>query len=116
MGPPRSDDAVCEAQVRCPGGLVRKWGMSLHLSTEALARASARRPWLVIGAWSLVLLASLGAIATLLSDALTTDMRPFHPEERRSLMVEQLLAKQRAVDSIPIARSRYFATSKPTRR
>ena len=41
--------------------------------TERLARASARRKWLVIAAWMLAVLASAAAIAGLLGSALTTD-------------------------------------------
>ena len=41
--------------------------------TERLARASARRKWLVIGAWALAVLASAAAIAGLLGSALTTE-------------------------------------------
>ena len=42
-------------------------------STEALARACARRPWTIVGMWLAVLAASVVAIATLLGSALTTD-------------------------------------------
>ena len=41
--------------------------------TERLARASARRRWLVLGAWVLAVLASAAAIAGLLGSALTTE-------------------------------------------
>jgi len=47
--------------------------MALNLSTEALARASARRPWLVVGAWSAVFAVSIALIFGLLSGALTND-------------------------------------------
>ena len=41
--------------------------------TERLARASARRKWLVVGAWLLAVLASAAAIGGLLGSALTDD-------------------------------------------
>ena len=41
--------------------------------TERLASASARRKWLVLGAWMLAVLASAAAIGGLLGSALTTD-------------------------------------------
>ena len=41
--------------------------------TERLARASARRRWLVVGGWLLAVLASAAAIAGLLGSALTTE-------------------------------------------
>jgi RND superfamily putative drug exporter len=47
--------------------------MALRLSTEALARTSARHPWTVVGIWLVALLASGVTIATLLGGALTTN-------------------------------------------
>jgi DNA-binding CsgD family transcriptional regulator len=41
--------------------------------TERLARATARRKWLVIGAWIVAVLASAAAIGCLLGSALTDD-------------------------------------------
>ena len=49
--------------------------MAIGLSPEALARSSARRPWVIIGIWVLVLLGAVGLAATLLSDALTTEFK-----------------------------------------
>src|SRR3972149_1725700 len=43
--------------------------MALNLSTEALARASARRPWLVVGAWVAVFAVSVALTFHPLSDA-----------------------------------------------
>lgn len=45
------------------------------LSTESIASASARRPWVVIAFWGAVLVASIAIIGTLLSSALTTEVR-----------------------------------------
>ena len=47
--------------------------MTLNVSTEALARASARRPWLVVAAWVAVFAVSVALIFNLLSDALTNE-------------------------------------------
>jgi uncharacterized membrane protein YdfJ with MMPL/SSD domain len=41
--------------------------------TERLARASARRPWLTIGAWVAAVVLSLLVVALMLGDALTTE-------------------------------------------
>ena len=49
--------------------------MALKLSTEVLARSSARRPWVIIGIWILVFVGAVGLAATLLSDALTTEFK-----------------------------------------
>jgi RND superfamily putative drug exporter len=46
--------------------------MPSFLSTAGLARISARRPWVVLGAWVLVLVVAVGLMSRL-SDALTTE-------------------------------------------
>lgn len=47
--------------------------MTEALSTAHLARLCARRPWLTIGAWLLLVVISLLVVGALLGDALTTD-------------------------------------------
>jgi hypothetical protein len=65
--------------------------MSTRTITERLARASAGRPRLVIGAWALGVLAAAAVIAALLGSALTTnDDFTGHPESQRA---EQLLQR-----------------------
>jgi uncharacterized membrane protein YdfJ with MMPL/SSD domain len=43
--------------------------------TERLARAAARHPWRVIGAWMAAIVLSIGVIGTSLGDVLTSDAR-----------------------------------------
>ena len=47
--------------------------MAEKLSTEVLARVSARRPWPIVGVWILALVVAVGIIVMFLDDALTTD-------------------------------------------
>src|SRR5206468_4466932 len=55
------------------------------LSTETLARVSARRPWTVVGIWVAVIAASIAAIGVLLSGALTTEVSlTNNPESQRA--------------------------------
>src|SRR5438105_15218477 len=55
------------------------------LSTENLARVSARRPWTIVGIWVAVIVASMTAIGALLSGALTTDVSlTNNPESQRA--------------------------------
>jgi len=55
------------------------------LSTEGLARVSARRPWTIVGIWVVVIVASMAAIGVLLSGALTTDVSLTNgPESQRA--------------------------------
>ena len=44
----------------------------MAISPTALAHASARHPWKVVGAWAILLVVSIGLTGALLSDALTT--------------------------------------------
>ena len=47
--------------------------MALDLSTEALARASAKHPWRTVAVWAVALAVAVRVIITLLGDARTTD-------------------------------------------
>jgi RND superfamily putative drug exporter len=57
----------------------------MRLSTSDLAGASARHPWRAIGAWIVVLVLAVVAIATLLGGSLTTEGAPTNnPESERA--------------------------------
>ncbi|MGH3036083.1 MAG: MMPL family transporter, partial [Gaiellaceae bacterium] len=45
----------------------------MRLSTESLARACARHPWRTVGVWLVAVVVSLGVVATLLGDVLTSE-------------------------------------------
>ena len=49
--------------------------MAVNLSTEALARGSSNRPWVVIGIWVALLVIAMFLNATLLGSATTTEFR-----------------------------------------
>ncbi len=69
------------------------------LSTEALARGSAKRPKRVIAAWVAVLVVAMGLLSALFSDALTTEFSPTNePESKRA---EQLLIELRGQETVP---------------
>ena len=63
--------------------------MALNLSTESLARSSARRPWLFIGVWLLALVVFLASAVTLLGDALTTEFELTNDAD--SVLADQLI-------------------------
>jgi putative drug exporter of the RND superfamily len=46
----------------------------MKLSTEGLARASSRRPWLTVGVWIGLIVVSMGLVATLYGGVLTSDV------------------------------------------
>jgi uncharacterized membrane protein YdfJ with MMPL/SSD domain len=60
--------------------------------TERLARASARRPWLMIGAWVVAIVLAFGVIGVFLEDALSSEARVTGNPE--SAQAEQLLAER----------------------
>jgi uncharacterized membrane protein YdfJ with MMPL/SSD domain len=57
----------------------------MKLSTQALASAGARHPWITIGSWAAVVVAAIATIALLLGDSLTTEGAPTNnPESERA--------------------------------
>src|SRR3970282_807422 len=81
--------------------------MALHLSTEPLPRASARRPWLVVAAWGAVFAVSVALIFNLLSDALTNEFGfTGNPDSKRAdTLLEERLRGPQEVNEIVIVRS-----------
>ena len=63
--------------------------MASRLSTESLARSSARRPWIIIGIWVLTLGVFLALAATLLGDALTTEFELTNDDD--SVLADKLI-------------------------
>ncbi|HYJ61268.1 MAG TPA: MMPL family transporter [Actinomycetota bacterium] len=60
----------------------------MKLSPESLARASSRHPWRTIGIWVVIFVAAIGATATILGDALTTDFDfTNNPEAKRAQQI-----------------------------
>ena len=89
--------------------------MRLRLTTESLARASARRPWLTIGVWAVLFVLSGFLIMNLLGDALTTDADiTTNPESKqaRTLIEERLHGPQR-VREIVIVQSQDATVDDP---
>ena len=66
--------------------------MALRLSTETVARRSARRPWTTIGIWVLVFVVAIGLNATLFEDVVTTQFVFTNtPESQRGVdLIEDL--------------------------
>ncbi|MDH3470631.1 MAG: MMPL family transporter [Acidimicrobiia bacterium] len=63
------------------------------MNPEKIARASSKRPWVVIGVWLAVLLLAFGLSGAFLADALTTDFDfTDNPESKRAqVLVEERL-------------------------
>lgn len=65
--------------------------------TDALARISARRPWLTIGLWAVAVIVALALSGRLLDSATTTELRlesGFESEDTRALLAERFPSTQ----------------------
>ena len=84
--------------------------MALTLSTEGLARASGRRPWITIGIWVLVFVIALVLVGSLLEDGLTTEFNPTNnPESKRGDdLLEERLRGPTGTNEIVIIQSDTF--------
>lgn len=90
--------------------------MAMNLSTEALARAAGRRPWITIGVWVAALVAALVLTGTLLVDALGIEQYATNtPESRRAyhLLEERLGSPADTIDEMVIVRSTTFTVDDP---
>ncbi len=89
--------------------------MKQVFSTETLARASAKRPWLTIGIWVVLFLVSGFLIANLLDDALTTEAdATTTPESKEArLLIEDRLRGPQRVNEIVIVQSESATVDDP---
>ena len=85
------------------------------LSTEHLARMSARRPWRVIVGWTGLLVIGIVLTATLLSSALTTDADvTTNPESKQArTLIEQRLRGPQRDNEIVIVQSESATVDDP---
>ena len=93
--------------------------MNLNLSTEGIARASARHRWTTIGAWLAVVLVAMVLMVTLLEDALTTDTTlTNNPESVQGdrLLRERLGESNDTLDEMAIVRSTTMTVDDPAYR
>ncbi len=89
--------------------------LKLNLSTEALARASTRRPWTVIGAWAVALVVALALMSRLLPSALTTEFTFTNSPEsvQADKLLEDRMRGPRKVSEIVIVRSETLTVDDP---
>ena len=81
--------------------------MLSKLSTQSLARGSARRPWLVVGAWVVLIVLAMLINSTLLGDALTTEFGfTSNPESKKAdELLEDRLRGPRKISEIVVVQS-----------
>ncbi|MCY4616516.1 MAG: hypothetical protein OXC71_09030, partial [Chloroflexi bacterium] len=73
--------------------------------TDALARISARRPWITIGLWVVAVVVALGLSGQLLQSATTTELRlssGFESEDTRALLEERFPITQQPREVIVV--------------
>ena len=71
----------------------------MRLTSATVARACARRPWRVVGAWMVILVTSMGLAGALLGDSLTTDFS--FTDNPESEQAQTLVAELRGETTIP---------------
>jgi RND superfamily putative drug exporter len=71
----------------------------MRLSSSSLARASATRPWAVVGTWALIIVLSFVLAGAFLADALTTDFS--FTDEPESEQAAALIEELRGETTIP---------------
>lgn len=87
----------------------------MGLSTSNIARASAERPWWVVGTWVIVLVISMGLAGALLGDALTTDFAfTDEPESERAQALIKELRGETTFPELVVITSESAVASDPT--
>src|SRR5262245_51186853 len=89
----------------------------MRLSTGSVAAASSRHPWRAIGAWVVVTVLAVVAIATLLPGSLTTEGSPTNNPESERAKDARLAAfpsdPSLAVTDIVVIRSEQYTVDSP---
>ena len=81
--------------------------MALNLSTESIARASSRRPWITIGVWVVVFLISVFLRATVFDDVITTEFAITNDPESNvgKELIEEKLTGPKGTNEVVIIQS-----------
>ncbi len=83
--------------------------------TEALVRFSARRPWVTVGVWIVLLVIALGLVQTLLPSATTTEFRlgSGYESQRASALLEDRLRGPKPPTELVIVQSASLTIDDP---
>ena len=83
--------------------------------TAKLARLSARRPWMTVGVWVVVLAVALGLVQTLLPSATTTEFRlgSNYESEKAAALLEERLRGPRPISELVLVQSESLTVDDP---
>ena len=90
--------------------------MALNISTESIARASSRRPWITIGIWVVVFLIAAFLRASLFEDVITTEFAITNDPESsvgKDLIEEKLTTGPKGTNEVVIIQSQAFTVDDP---
>ena len=89
--------------------------MALNLSTESIARASSRRPWITIGIWVVVFIIALVLRATLFEDVITTEFALTNDPESvvGKELIEEKLTGPKGTNEVVIIQSQELTVDDP---
>ena len=87
----------------------------INLSTEAIARASSRRPWITIGIWVVVFIISIFLRITLFADGITTEFAITNNPESSvgKELIEDKLTGPKGTNEVVIIQSVEFTVDDP---
>lgn len=83
--------------------------------TAKLARISARRPWMTVGVWAVVMVVALGLVQTLLPSATTTEFRlgSNYESEKAAALLEERLRGPRPISELVLVQSGSLTVDDP---
>ena len=89
--------------------------MAFSLSTESIARASSRRPWITIGIWVLVFIIAVFLRATLFADVITTEFAITNDPESSvgKKLIEEKLTGPKGTNELVIVQSEELTVDDP---
>ncbi|PKB72758.1 MAG: hypothetical protein BZY75_05385 [SAR202 cluster bacterium Io17-Chloro-G7] len=89
--------------------------MSVNLSTESIARASSRRPWITVGIWVVLFVIAVLLRGSLLEDAITTEFAITNNPEGvvGKELIEEKLTGPKGTNEVIIIQSQNLTVDDP---
>lgn len=89
--------------------------MSVNLSTESIARASSRRPWITVGIWVVVFILAVFLRASLFEDVITTEFAMTNDPESAvgKDLIEEKLTGPKGTNELVLVQSQELTVDDP---